>query len=227
LNIPFKEVTRNGNSGTLSFQEFVLEINGSENVLVVQAAKLSKEDILSVSSVIHPNARLILISSVAVYGNSVLSNKIAPINKYGLDKLFEEYTFLSSTKCYVLRLANIYGGSPETSGVLSLYNEGRLDFIEIDGNQNELMRDYVRVEHFLLKLKLALSFNQNTIVNVSSGIGLSIKEFFSLLYIETAGIKRRQISEEGVILKSVIDQSFIKSHILLEQELFEMAKLLR
>ena len=77
--ITFKAVTREACSGTLSFNQFLLTAPFEKNILIINSAILINDMNLLIDSFSN-QTKMIHMSSVSVYGNTILSNKIAPIN---------------------------------------------------------------------------------------------------------------------------------------------------
>ena len=75
-------------------------------------------------------------------------------------------------------IGKYFGGNPETSGVLGLISSGNLNFIEVDDDNNELIRDYVHIDNLLTFILNNLNFNKSQIVNISSGKGMTSSDFF-------------------------------------------------
>jgi nucleoside-diphosphate-sugar epimerase len=143
-----------------------------------------------------------------VYGNSNLSNAVKPINSYGRFKVSEENTLKENFKICIVRLANIYGGSPETSGVLEMYKSKKLKYIEIDNENNELIRDYVHVNDLLFFIYNNLNFKKSQIVNISTGLGMSSSEFFKTQKFKLKNFKKKLFDKKQTIKISVIDHKY-------------------
>lgn len=208
-DIEFISVTRKASKHNIGFNDFLKEISNKEDVLVINSAKLSKEDLNLFTDSAPSCTRIIHISSVAVYGNSNFSNIISPINSYGHIKIMEEKILGQLFSVFIIRLSNIYGGNPETSGALKLYNSNKLNYIDIDENNNELIRDYIEAEKFANVVYDNLDFVKSKIINVSSGIGMTLSDFFYLNNIDISNIKRKLFDSKSVIKKSVIDNNFV------------------
>lgn len=207
-SIQFISVSRNSSDCTLGFNDFLKIINLQKNILVINSAKLSVEDLSLFADSASSCTKIIHISSVAVYGNSNFINRVSPINDYGHLKVLEEEILTRSFEVFIIRLSNIFGGNPETSGVLKLYNSNKLRYIEVDENSNELLRDYIEVNIFLNVVYENLGFTNTTKVNVSSGIGLTLTEFFHSRNIDISKVKRKLFNSKIVIKESIVDSKF-------------------
>ena len=206
--VNFVRVTKENNKESISFNTFIKTAQFQKNILIINAAILNRYDLSSLVKSFEKNTRIIHISSVSVYGNTILSNNIKPINSYGHFKVSEENILKEKFKICIIRLANIYGGSPETSGVLDLYKSKKLKYIEIDNDNNELIRDYVHVNNLLFFIYNNLNFKKSQIVNISTGEGMSSSEFFKSQKINLKNLKRRLYDKKQTIKISVIDHSF-------------------
>ena len=114
--IIFKGVTKEPCVDTLSFNQFLNTAPFEKNVLIINSAILNENDMNLLIDSFSNQTKMIHISSVSVYGNTILSNKIAPINNYGNFKVREEKILKKNFTICIIRLANIFGGKPETSG---------------------------------------------------------------------------------------------------------------
>ena len=208
--VKFVGITRVPTPNNSCYKEFLDIISKKNNSTVINAAILSAFDLKMFINSVPKCTKIIHISSVAVYGNTNLLNKVSPINSYGYLKVKEEEFFLHNFTVFIIRLSNIYGGIPETSGVLKLYNSGKLKFIEVDEENNELIRDFVNIDLLLEQIYNNLYFLKNNIVNVSSGVGMKSSEFFYSLNLDISNIKRQLYDAKNVIKSSIIDPYYKK-----------------
>ncbi|MDB4127744.1 hypothetical protein N9594_01190 [bacterium] len=208
--IDFTSVARKSASSSISFSSFIQIVKSNDSRLVINAGRLSCKNVFEFRDNAHKSTKIIHISSVAVYGNSVYSNIVAPINQYGKWKALEEKLFVSRFSVYVIRLANIYGGEPETSGALGLYKEGKLEFFEVDEKGRGLVRDYIDIESFLSRLYVGLKNHERKIVNSSSGIGQTLSEFLSLRGIDISNLEEVKYDKGTSIRESIIDNNYEK-----------------
>jgi dTDP-4-dehydrorhamnose reductase len=208
--IKFIGVSRKESNNNISFNSFLRNISKEQNCLVINAANLSIEDFETFVKSIKKNkyARIIHISSVSVYGNSNNSNQILPINNYGLLNLKKENYLKKINRVLILRLSNVYGGFPETSPILNLYNSGKLKFIEVDNNNNELIRDFISINILLLSIYKNLNFGKSNILNISSGNGTKISDFLKLQNINILNIRRKVYNKNETIKISIIDKNY-------------------
>jgi len=209
LNISFTCVTRSGGGNAWSFERLLDEIIDFEQAIIINAATLAFNNLKILLGKIRPKTKIIHVSSVSVYGNSTPPNIVNPINSYGEKKLLEEQEIMNHDNYVLIRLANIYGGSPETSGALSLYHTSSLEFVETDLHGDELIRDYVSIEKFLTCVINSLSMRSSCIINVSSGIGLTLSEFCTKQRIDISHLPK-VICGDDTILKSVVSPTYLK-----------------
>ena len=208
LNIKFKRVTRKGCERALSFDGLLAIIKDFEDAILINAATLQLDLLKNLLRKVTPKAKLIHISSVSVYGNSSPPNIVNPVNAYGEQKLLEEKEVQRHSNFIILRLANIYGGIPETSGVLTMHKRSRLKFIETDPHGDELVRDYVSIEKFLALIVKSINIKTSCISNVSSGIGLTLSEFCTNQRIDISHLPK-VICGDDTILKSVVTPTYL------------------
>jgi len=211
--IEYIGVNRKPSKNNIGFINFLKIISRQKNILVINSAKLCIEDLNLFVDSAGFCTRIIHISSVAVYGNSNLSNVVLPINNYGLIKVREEEILKHNFKVFIIRLSNIYGGSPETSGVLKLYNSNNLNYIDIDKNGNEIIRDYIQAQIFLNSICENLNFVNTEVINISSGIGITLSAFFYLNNIDISNVKRKLFDSDSIIKESIIDNFFRSNEI--------------
>ena len=204
----FIKVTRKKYNNSLCFDEFIDIV--TEDNIIINAATMNEIDLDLFIKNVPPSNKVIHISSVAVYGNTNYSNIPNPINNYGKFKLNEENLLLSKFKSCVIRLANIYGGDPETSGVLELIEKEKFKYIEVDENNDELIRDYVHIELLLNYLIENLNFKKSHTVNISSGTGITLSEFLTVNNLKTTNSIRKTYNKKETIKTSIIDPQFKK-----------------
>ena len=207
--LEFIGVTKFSKTNNIDFKVFLKKIGKNKNNLVINAAILRDSDLESLINTAPKCTKIIHISSVSVYGNTNFSNEISPINDYGHLKVKEENLIKNNFVCCNIRLANIYGGNPETSGILKLYNAKNLKFIEVDENKNELIRDYVHIDFLLKFIYNNLEFTKSHDVNISTGIGMTSTEFLSKINLKIGIIRFNIFDKNSTIKTSIIDPSFI------------------
>lgn len=210
LNMPFTGITRNGCATTKSFRDFLNEVITYKEGTIINASTISLEKLHELTKRISKGVKLIHISSVAVYGNTVLENQINPINDYGRIKYQQEKIVLEHKNYVIIRLSNVYGGSPETSRVLSRFIEGNLDYIEVDKNGNDLIRDYVSISNLIGCIMASMNYRNNCIINVSSGRGISLSQLFSIQNLSLPEVKK-VVCADDTILVSIIKPDFVKN----------------
>jgi nucleoside-diphosphate-sugar epimerase len=188
------------------------EVNvfGTENIL-----KLAKEY----------GFKVIFASSASVYGNPekipIKENAIRrPLNPYGKTKVESENLASKYAKMgvsvVVLRYFNIYGirQNPAYAGVISKFlgsiRSKKPIMIHGDGQQ---VRDFVYVEDVINANFLAMKSKINhAIVNVGSGIPISINELANLI-VDISGLKVKLLyddAQKGDIRSSQANISFAK-----------------
>ena len=206
--ISYKGVSKLSSKNTICFISFLKILTENKNILIINVAKFNDTDLNLLKKSAKKCTRIIHISSVAVYGNCNLSNIVSPINKYGRRKVLEESFFRNNFSVFIIRLSNIYGGTPETSGVLNSYYSGNLNYIEISENKTELIRDYVPIDKLFKAIYDNLNFLNTQVINVSTGIGMTSTEFFSSANLDVTKFKRQLYNRNDVIKISIIDNNY-------------------
>lgn len=141
----------------------------------------------------HNIKKFITASSAAVYGMPQQlpideTHSTVPISNYGLSKLtMEKYIQLSGLNHVIFRFANVYGprqASSQESGVIAIFNDLMIkdEQINIYGD-GEQIRDFVYVEDIAQACLLALQNEQlqNEVINVSTGVGITINKLFNYM----------------------------------------------
>jgi UDP-glucose 4-epimerase len=137
--------------------------------------------------------RLVFPSTAAVYG--VVANpqvdeaaEPKPTSVYGWHKLAAESLIRGYAKDYgvnatILRIFNVYGNLLREQGVISTFVRSALKGLPLTVNGGEQLRDFVHlnnvVEAFAKSLGEAAAYNK--VINVGSGVGLSISEVAGMI----------------------------------------------
>ena len=137
--------------------------------------------------------RLIFPSTAAVYGvaaNPQVNEAVEPkpTSIYGWHKLAAESLIRGYAKDYgvdatILRIFNVYGNLLREQGVISTFVRRALKSLPLTVNGGEQLRDFVHlnnvVEAFIKSLDNPAVYNK--VVNVGSGVGLSISEVAGMI----------------------------------------------
>ena len=157
-----------------SFDDNMLEDNVLGTIAVVDKCK-------------QWGAKLIFLSSAAIYGNNKNAketSEIAPINLYGFSKVFGEwYIQKELTNWVILRLSNVYGKGGQ--GVISQWVEKGSNKINGDGTQ---VRDFVFVEDVVRAIEKAKDWQG--IFNISTGKGTKILDLNKEIKLSTLNNKK-------------------------------------
>lgn len=142
--------------------------------------------------------RVIYASTATVYGMTdilpVAEETIPrPVSIYDLHKLYvEQHLTMASNQGFIsaksLRLANVYGPSQSESGstdrgILTKITKSCIqgDAINIYGGGNYL-RDYIYIDDVIDAFLCACIYDSSdTVINVASGIGTTVKEVFQMI----------------------------------------------
>lgn len=134
--------------------------------------------------------KIIFASSAAVYGHSDTlpireKNPLQPLSFYGLSKLTAEKYILLFSELFgipftILRYSNIYGerqNSNSDGGAISIFVNQVLNNkpVVIFGN-GEQTRDFIYVKDVVTANVAAIDNGTNEIVNISSGVRISVNE---------------------------------------------------
>lgn len=179
LKIANKLVSRLGNSESISWQDFIDNLSSFD--IVINCATLKSVALDELMNRITSKHYLIHLSSVSVYGDQQWLRP-CPINDYGFKKLKEEETIKSYKRdnLLIIRLANVFGGTPETSPVLELLNKSQLRIQNFSIDGNNVVRDFVHISHLLNFLALC-SYNSTCgIYNFSNGLPVAVKDMLEL-----------------------------------------------
>jgi len=136
---------------------------------------------------------IIFPSTAALYGvasHPKVSEKAMPkpVNVYGCHKLAAESLIRGYVEDYgfkttILRLFNVYGDLKKEQGVVSLFIKGALAGKPIIVKGGEQLRDFVHlrnvVKAFIESINNPAAYQK--IINIGSGIGISIKEVAGMI----------------------------------------------
>ena len=180
------------------------------------------ENIFKVAKKFH--IKTVFASSSSVYGNTKNiptpeSEKLVPINPYGMTKLEAENLARDYSKyCDIvgLRYYNVYGNTMISSGmgVISQFyqNMQRQRPPVIDGN-GEQLRDFVHIQDVVHATISAMEKNTGSIfLNIGSGTAISIINL-AKLFIKYSGLDMTPVFEkqkEGNVMTSQADISLAK-----------------
>ena len=137
--------------------------------------------------------KIILISSINVYGNSdtpsTESDQLFPKTQYGLiklltEKICENYASLHNLNITILRLAHVYGPSKNneiiSNIISSLYDPNYELILNNNGNQQ---RDFLYIEDVINGIISAIKTNHKgfNIFNISSGQRYSLNQIIEMI----------------------------------------------
>lgn len=179
-----------GNTSIAFAEENIYESLSSNLLPVVNLVDASKKLKLS--------PKVIYASSATVYGITDLlpvseDLMVKPVSIYDLHKLYvEQHLAMANNQGIIsiksLRLSNVYGPSLSESnskdrGILSQITKACMKGYNINvyGGGNYL-RDYIFIDDVVdAFLCASISNNPNIVFNVSSGVGISVKEVFQMI----------------------------------------------
>ena len=182
-------------------QEFdvILHLAGSGSVGMVNKSPESErlktvkssEELLEYIQKYNKNAKLIYISSAAVYGNTHSnliheSDEYAPISEYGKHKVLVENAIINSDINYhIVRLFSVYGEGLKKQVLWDFSNK-------LKNNINEPVincfgtgaeeRDFIHINDVISLINLVIKTNKNNlIINGGTGIPTTIRTIFNTL----------------------------------------------
>jgi len=176
--------------------------------------------------------KIIFASSAAVYGNSNKfpiqeTQKLAPINPYGLSKTKAELKILFYHKKYnlnysILRYSNVYGPrqrDDSEGGVISIFcNRAKFSKKVVIYGDGKQTRDFIYIDDVTKANYLSMLSLKNFIANVSTGKETCILDLVKI--IEKISRKKLKIifkpHKKGEIKRSGLYNSFIKPKTKLE-----------
>lgn len=191
----------------VDYADIIFHLGGNTSIPVAeQDPKLNLVDSLApIINLVHAakdrkkTPRVVFASTVTLYGLTEIlpvseAAKPSPLTTYDLHKLFVEQHLEMATKNKIisatsLRLSNVYGpslfgSSAKDRGILNKVTELAINGKDItiygDGNY---LRDYVYIDD-VVSAFIHTANSDNTIgmaLNVTSGVGHTIKEAFSLV----------------------------------------------
>lgn len=186
-----------------------VNVNGTENIFKI-AKKFHIKTVFASSSSVYGNTKNIPIQE---------SEKLVPINPYGMTKLEAENLARAYSKyCDIvgLRYYNVYGNTMISSGmgVISQFyqNMQKQRPPVIDGN-GEQLRDFVHVQDVIHATISAMEKNTGSIfLNIGSGNAISVLNL-AKLFIKYSGLDIMPVFEkqkEGNVMTSQADISLAK-----------------
>ena len=154
--------------------------------------------------------KIIYTSSSSVYGNNKFATEESSyeiLNIYASLKLSSElllkkYIYPSKIKLVITRIFNMYGGNDQFSIVSKILNALKKNKTLKIANGGESIRDFINIQD-VVKIYKFLIFNEfSGIINISTGMGFSIREIIDLaqetykkkLNVETKEVKEIKIS---------------------------------
>ena len=142
--------------------------------------------------------RVVFASTVTVYGmtdfNPVTEEVVPrPVSVYDLHKLFaEQHLTMANNQGFFnaksLRLANVYGSSLSGSGLKDRGILSKITQACMQGNNinvyggGDYLRDYIYIDDVVdAFLYVCISDSPDTVINVASGVGTTLKEVFQMI----------------------------------------------
>lgn len=175
LNIKNTVVSRYGGHDSISWREFLEDL--VQYKMIVNCATLTISNLKELIEALTSDHYLVHLSSVSVYGNEKWSIPY-PVNEYGCKKLEEEgiLTRSNSNNLLIIRLANVFGGEPETSPVLGLINNGELHTQNFSVNGINVYRDFIHITHLINFIALCFYNPTYGIYNFSNSLAITVKD---------------------------------------------------
>ena len=202
---------RNQDSIVLGWRELPRE--GSPKMGILN--KLSKN--------LTKNQKLINLSSVSVYGNTLTpadeNHPLAAINPYGQAKIaLEQYCdlYMNTNICH-LRISNVFGDNAFDDIVNRLLQSQKVHKVHPVVEPVEIERDFISIDSLVNVVYTLLSDVRqkpnHQVFNVSSGYSISLQQLIKMVQSFNNGMP--EVSEtpilESIIRKSLISNQKIKS----------------
>ena len=151
-----------------------------------------------------PQAKLIYLSSAAVYGeyasdNTSINCSLKPISPYGLHKQLAEemlkfYCRRYKLEIQIIRPFSVYGEGLRKQLLWDALNKAKRGEFEYFGS-GEQQRDWLYINDFidfLLHIMTQTLTEKNRLLNAGTGVGIPIKEVLTIL-LHTAGYQNNPI----------------------------------
>ncbi|OYT43568.1 MAG: UDP-glucose 4-epimerase [Candidatus Aenigmarchaeota archaeon ex4484_56] len=163
--------------------------------------------------------KIIYASSAAVYGNPAYlpideNHPTNPVSPYGVSKLSAE-KYIQLENFVILRLANVYGGMKDNSGVISTFikNLKREEALCLYGDGNQT-RDFVNIEDVISAFISAIKYQKRGIFNIGSNKETSLNELVNILREFKPNLKVNYLPKrEGDIYRCFFDISKAKKEL--------------
>lgn len=132
--------------------------------------------------------KFIFSSSGIVYGSSnksLESDQLNPTTLYGLSKMLAEkciefYSRKNNFPHLILRFPNIFGPDQKKGAIYSLLSHIKKSGVALVDGDGEQRRDFLHVEDASGAIHKAIHSNTSGVLNISSGLNLSINELLDL-----------------------------------------------
>lgn len=188
FNQKFDYIIHLAGSGTVADAKKAPEIEKVKSVS-------STEQVLNFMKLFNPNAKLILSSSAAVYGNQYSepvkeSDDLSPISIYGLHKLEAENLCLFYSENYglnitVIRFFSIYGNGLRKQlmwDILNKIKNIKTNSLECFGLGSE-KRDFIHITDAVRFIEFVINLPQSgySVYNCGSGNASSVRDIIEML----------------------------------------------
>ena len=213
-----------------SFQP-AIEINNTNNPIdYINNTILSTAIILEKVKTLNLN-KLIYSSSSSVYGDNIYCKETDPTSAKNLhaalkianEKLVEKFCKEHNFNFTITRIFNMYGGNDNFSIISKIINAFKNDEVLSLVNNGNAIRDFIYVEDVAKVYQYILSNETPNILNIGSGLGISIKSIIDYLENEHIFIKTStKFKDEIKISTASVEllQSFIDTNNFMNPKIF-------
>ncbi len=148
--------------------------------------------------------KIIYTSSSSVYGNNILCSELDALNPLNLhpslkianEKLIEKFCNDNEIDYTIARIFNMYGGDDKFSVISKIENSYLDNKILTIINNGNAVRDFIYIDDVVKIYKKLLEIKEVPIVNVGTGIGVSIKNIIDSLHNKGIYIKVKTIPRD-------------------------------
>ena len=219
----FSTLENNQESISIIFNNFYpsTKLNESSNLdEYIHQSISTTSNVLSLLSKYNLNIKKIIYSSSSsVYGNNSLCSEGDDPNpgslqaclKLSNEKLIERFCNKNEINYTITRIFNMFGGRDQFSVISKIENSYKEGTILNINNHGSGIRDFIYIED-VVNIYRVLLFNQETssnIINIGTGVGISVAQIISKLKEESIDIKVSNL-ESMEIKQSIANTNNLK-----------------
>jgi len=150
--------------------------------------------------------KIIYTSSSSVYGNNIFckeSDTLTPLSlhsslKITNEKLIENFSQKNSINFTIARIFNMYGGDDNFSIISKIEKAYRGDTSIVLVNSGNAIRDFIHIDDVVSVYQRLLTTENTPIINIGTGVGISIKNIIDFLSNHNISIKTQTINSKEI-----------------------------